>query len=263
MSIGDVDPAKKAASQSRKTRGSDGGIGKTRRYPQTIRTAAELLYKVSALTQLEICAALDLPKNTLQRWLGSVDLPSHRRGVQGALPEDTIKAQADRIRELEAQNSDYQKRLAKMQRDPLATDELIADLRQTLALRAKEASVGEAASALSTMMKIKVEETKAEREAEQGKTSIETPGWSREHVAKMAASPTTRPIPTDHDRGIIPDESLDDADGASIGPHDDDASGPAANDSGVPGGAEEDDPDAGPDGEDEDEDRADDDEDEL
>lgn len=263
----------KPSKRARKTRQSGtltgsprGGGGQTRKYPPGLRAAAEMLYDRTEYTQKEIYQALGIPEATLRRWLDGRPIPAHRKGVQGALPEDRIATLEAKVKEQERLIEDYRGRMIQMQRDPLATDELIADLRQNLAAKIGEASVGESAQAISAMLKIKEQEARIEQIAKSGQAQSETPPWFQDFVRTF--KPMERPVPTDHDRGIIPEESPEDADGSPIRDANDEVDADIESDSGIPGGSELESDDDGidPDHEDEledEEDRAADEDDEL
>ncbi len=60
------------------------------------------------------------------------------------------------------------------------------------------------------MLRIKEQELKI-AEITDPKSEPEAPSWFREYVEATRANPIVRPVPTEHDRGIIPDESSEDA----------------------------------------------------
>ena len=194
--------------------------GKTRKHPQGLRTAAEHLFRLSAMTQKEIAEALSVPPNTLQRWLDTVELPPHRKGVQGSCPENLIKSQSERIKELEALNESYRERLIATQNDPLALESLIVQYKQTLATGAVNAEVGEAAAALRILMALRKEEE--EREAKQKPEDQNVrPQWFIDYMERERKSPTIRPPSTEFGQGIIPAPSAEDGDRGAFDEPDD------------------------------------------
>ena len=210
----------KHESKTRKPTGSRGGFGKTRKHPQAVRELSEQLYAHSSLTIKKIAEIANVPEMTMNNWFKGTELPIHRRNIQGTVPEDLIKAQSARIKELEEQNESYRERLIATQNDPLALESLIVQYKQTLATGAVNAEVGEAAAALRILMALRKEEE--EREARQKPEDQNAkPQWFIDYMERERKSPTVRPPSTEFGQGIIPAPSAEDGDRGAFDESDD------------------------------------------
>jgi hypothetical protein len=127
---------------------------------------ARLLCTRTAVLAKDAAVLLRVPVRTLQNWWEKIPTPPHRKGVQGALPDDPVKALEARVQELEAALAERNAMIEeKTGEDPKDTGALIdlarLRLQEMLGGGCAFVKMGELAAALRVLVDVREKEIDA------------------------------------------------------------------------------------------------------
>jgi hypothetical protein len=164
---------------------------------------AVALYRETAIPLTEIARMAEVLEPTAGRWVEKVDAP-HRRLGRGVVPKDEMAILRASNKSLEDALEKAWARLAELDRDPAACDELIKSCRLEMATRIHHplTRLSEITQVVKTLHEI--------MDREKGIAPDTRPEWMDELQGTLLAyQAVARPAPetlTDHDRGLIIDD---------------------------------------------------------